>query len=183
MRRRWRSVVVEKPTSRLVRAQIEQEYGERLLKLSQIHLNEAEDSQSTIFETLGSLPVAMEAAARAHIDLAQQMHHLLETPLANFIKEQKTLRKKVHNFDVNGLDQRALFSKCKVWIRQWNPSIKSKICDICVSKMSRGYVYYIRTVALKYTLMRTNVYRHNKHTSASAKITSDYEGGNTATRN
>lgn len=66
-----------------------------MLKLSQIPLNDAEDPRSTVFETLDSLPVATEAAARAHIDLAQQIHHLLEIPLANFIKEQKALRKTV----------------------------------------------------------------------------------------
>ncbi|KAI7856069.1 hypothetical protein BDC45DRAFT_504237 [Circinella umbellata] len=75
------------------RAQIEQDYGERLLKLSQIRLSENEEPSSTFAETLHSIPTATEAAARAHIDLAQQIHHLLETPLSAFIKEQKTVRK------------------------------------------------------------------------------------------
>ena len=79
------------------RAQIEQDYGERLLKLSQIRLSESEEPSSTFAETLHSIPTATEAAARAHIDLAQQIHHLLETPLSAFIKEQKTVRKSVNN--------------------------------------------------------------------------------------
>ncbi|KAI9274489.1 hypothetical protein BDA99DRAFT_555917 [Phascolomyces articulosus] len=74
-------------------AQIEQDYGERLLKLSQIRLSESEEPSSTFSETLQSIPTATEAAARAHIDLAQQIHHLLETPLSAFIKEQKAVRK------------------------------------------------------------------------------------------
>ncbi|KAI9322468.1 hypothetical protein BX666DRAFT_2022942 [Dichotomocladium elegans] len=75
------------------RAHIEQEYGERLLKLSQIHLSGTEESHSTFSELLESVPTATEAAARAHIDLAQQIHHLLEAPLVGFIKEQKAVRK------------------------------------------------------------------------------------------
>ncbi|KAI9496995.1 hypothetical protein BDB00DRAFT_785100 [Zychaea mexicana] len=75
------------------RAQIEQDYGERLLKLSQIRLSESEEASSTFADTLQSIPTATEAAARAHIDLAQQIHHLLETPLSAFIREQKAVRK------------------------------------------------------------------------------------------
>ncbi|KAI7885859.1 hypothetical protein K492DRAFT_203668 [Lichtheimia hyalospora FSU 10163] len=75
------------------RAQIEQEYGERLLKLSQIRLLDSEDGNNTFGELLESVPTATEATARAHIDLAQQIHHLLEAPLAGFIKDQKAVRK------------------------------------------------------------------------------------------
>ncbi|KAI8148676.1 hypothetical protein BJV82DRAFT_272327 [Fennellomyces sp. T-0311] len=75
------------------RAHIEQDYGEQLLKLSQIRLSECEESSSTFSETLQSIPTATEAAARAHIDLAQQIHHLLEAPLSAFIREQKAVRK------------------------------------------------------------------------------------------
>ncbi|CDH48702.1 cell division control protein [Lichtheimia corymbifera JMRC:FSU:9682] len=75
------------------RAQIEQEYGERLLKLSQIQLLDGEGADSTFGELLESVPTATEATARAHIDLAQQIHHLLEVPLAGFIKDQKAVRK------------------------------------------------------------------------------------------
>lgn len=77
------------------RAQIEQEYGERLLKLSQIQLLDGEGADSTFGELLESVPTATEATARAHIDLAQQIHHLLEVPLAGFIKDQKAVRKAV----------------------------------------------------------------------------------------
>ena len=81
----------------LYRAQIEQEYGERLLKLSQIQLLDSEDGNNTFGELLESVPTATEATARAHIDLAQQIHHLLEAPLAGFIKDQKAVRKSVSN--------------------------------------------------------------------------------------
>ncbi|ORY95951.1 hypothetical protein BCR43DRAFT_493855 [Syncephalastrum racemosum] len=75
------------------RAQIEQEYGEKLMKLSQLSLSEFEEPHTTMSEILESVPTATEATARAHADLAQQIHHLLETPLATFIRDQKASRK------------------------------------------------------------------------------------------
>ncbi|KAF7721236.1 Proline-serine-threonine phosphatase-interacting protein 2 [Apophysomyces ossiformis] len=74
---------------------IEEEYGEKLLKLSQINLAEYEEPSSTFAESLHSIPTATEAAARAHLDLAQQIHQLLQTPLAGFMNDQKQLRKTV----------------------------------------------------------------------------------------
>ncbi|KAL0076505.1 hypothetical protein F4703DRAFT_1883789 [Phycomyces blakesleeanus] len=71
------------------RARIEEEYGQRLLQLSEISLSEFEESYSTFSESLESIPTATEAAARAHIDLAQHIKQLLETPLAGFIRNQK----------------------------------------------------------------------------------------------
>lgn len=84
------------------RAQIEQEYGEKLMKLSQLSLSEFEEPQTSMSEILESVPIATEATARAHTDLAQQIHHLLESPLASFIKDQKSLRKAVrHGIDAH----------------------------------------------------------------------------------
>ncbi|KAI9027431.1 hypothetical protein CLU79DRAFT_739188 [Phycomyces nitens] len=71
------------------RARIEEEYGQRLLNLSEISLSEFEENYSTFSESLESIPTATEAAARAHIDLAQHIKQLLETPLAGFIRNQK----------------------------------------------------------------------------------------------
>ncbi|KAF7724841.1 hypothetical protein EC973_000726 [Apophysomyces ossiformis] len=74
-----------------IRAQIEEDYGERLLKLSQLVVGKAEEG--SFAESLSHIPSALETTARAHIDLAQQIQHHLESPLNTFIQEQRTLRK------------------------------------------------------------------------------------------
>ncbi|KAG0167608.1 hypothetical protein DFQ30_005866 [Apophysomyces sp. BC1015] len=92
----WNECSTQKrPVKQYNEAQIEEEYGEKLLKLSQINLAEYEEPLSTFAESLHNIPSATEAAARAHIDLAQQISQLLQTPLAGFVKEQKQLRKMV----------------------------------------------------------------------------------------
>jgi hypothetical protein len=79
--------------SPVCRAQIEEDYGERLLKLSQQALGSVE--QGTFVESLSQIPVAMEATARAHMDLSQKLKSHLEIPLSGFVKDQKDTRKSV----------------------------------------------------------------------------------------
>ncbi|KAH8556285.1 hypothetical protein BGW37DRAFT_6909 [Umbelopsis sp. PMI_123] len=74
-----------------MRAQIEEEYGERLLKLSQQTLGSVE--QGTFSESLSQIPSAIEDTARAHMDLAEKLKKHLEFPLTGFVKEQKDTRK------------------------------------------------------------------------------------------
>ncbi|KAI8379458.1 uncharacterized protein BYT42DRAFT_327946 [Radiomyces spectabilis] len=74
-----------------IRAQIEEDYGERLLKLSQLDVGQSEEG--TFAESISHIPSALETTARAHIDLAQQLQHHLEAPLDNFIKDQREVRK------------------------------------------------------------------------------------------
>ncbi|KAG2235747.1 hypothetical protein INT48_009162 [Thamnidium elegans] len=74
------------------RASIEQDYGERLLKLAQ-NSRIGEFEEDTFAETLLRIPSALETTARAHIDLAQQMKDHLEVPLGGFLKDQRDVRK------------------------------------------------------------------------------------------
>ncbi|ORZ25051.1 hypothetical protein BCR42DRAFT_399279 [Absidia repens] len=69
-----------------IRSQMEGEYGDRLLKLSQLIVGQ--DDDGTLAESLSHIPSALETTARAHMDLAQQLLHHLQSPLDNFIKEQ-----------------------------------------------------------------------------------------------
>lgn len=78
----------------LRRASIEQDYGERLLKLAQ-NSRIGEFEEDTFAETLLRIPSALETTARAHIDLAQQMKDHLEVPLGGFLKDQRDVRKVV----------------------------------------------------------------------------------------
>ncbi|KAI9251556.1 hypothetical protein BY458DRAFT_523827 [Sporodiniella umbellata] len=75
------------------RAHIEQEYGERLLKLSATSkIGQCEEG--SFAETLSRIPSTLETTARAHIDLAQQLRDHLEMPLDGFLKEQREIRKR-----------------------------------------------------------------------------------------
>ncbi|KAK4520866.1 uncharacterized protein ATC70_006747 [Mucor velutinosus] len=75
-----------------LRASIEQDYGERLLKLAQTsRIGELEEH--SFAETLSRIPSALETTARAHIDLAQQLQDHLEVPLDGFLKDQRDVRK------------------------------------------------------------------------------------------
>ncbi|KAG0169222.1 hypothetical protein DFQ30_003857 [Apophysomyces sp. BC1015] len=74
-----------------IRAQIEEDYGERLLKLSQLAIGKSEEG--SFAESLSHISSALETTARAHIDLAQQIQHHLESPLSAFLKEQRAQRK------------------------------------------------------------------------------------------
>jgi hypothetical protein len=65
---------------------MEGDYGDRLLKLSQLIVGGDEDG--TLAESLSHIPSALETTARAHMDLAQQLLHHLQSPLDNFIKDQ-----------------------------------------------------------------------------------------------
>ena len=76
-----------------IRSQIEEDYGERLLKLSQLIVGQSEEG--TLSESLSHIPSALETTARAHLDLAQQLKHHLETPLDGFVKEQRDIRRLV----------------------------------------------------------------------------------------
>lgn len=75
-----------------LRANIEQDYGERLLKLAQSS-RVGDFEEDSFAETLSRIPSALETTARAHIDLAQQLKHHLELPLDGFLKEQRDVRK------------------------------------------------------------------------------------------
>lgn len=66
-----------------LRAQIEEEYGNALLKLSQSY--EVEDRFSTI-------STASEMSARAHLDLSQNIRNMLQIPLENYMKEQESIK-------------------------------------------------------------------------------------------
>ncbi|ORZ24734.1 hypothetical protein BCR42DRAFT_343187, partial [Absidia repens] len=72
-----------------IRSQMEGDYGDRLLKLSQLIVGQDEDG--TLAESLSHIPSALETTARAHMDLAQQLLHHLQSPLDIFIKEQSEL--------------------------------------------------------------------------------------------
>ncbi|KAG2182114.1 hypothetical protein INT43_007041 [Umbelopsis isabellina] len=74
------------------RAQLEEDYGERLLQIAQSPIGDHEEFGSTFSETLSDIPAATEAAARAHLDLAQQIKHHLDIPLASFVQDQKEIR-------------------------------------------------------------------------------------------
>jgi hypothetical protein len=76
-------------------AQLEEEYGDRLLQIAQSPLGDHEEYGSTFSDTLNDIPAATEAAARAHLDLAQQIKHHLELPLSTFVKDQKEVRQAV----------------------------------------------------------------------------------------
>ncbi|KAI8362769.1 hypothetical protein BD560DRAFT_448712 [Blakeslea trispora] len=75
-----------------LRASIEQDYGERLLKLAQ-NSKIGEFEENSFAETLSRIPSIMETTARAHIDLAEQLKDHLEAPLDGFLKEQREIRK------------------------------------------------------------------------------------------
>ncbi|KAI9315111.1 hypothetical protein BX666DRAFT_2113377 [Dichotomocladium elegans] len=74
-----------------IRSQIEEDYGDRLLKLSQLIVGQTEEG--TLSESLSHIPSALETTARAHMDLAQQLKYHLEEPLDDFIQEQRDRRK------------------------------------------------------------------------------------------
>ncbi|KAG0794850.1 hypothetical protein G6F16_001316 [Rhizopus arrhizus] len=76
-------------------AQIEQEYGERLLRLAATS-KIGEHEEGSFAETLSRIPSTLETTGRAHIDLAQQLRDHLEIPLDGFLKEQREIRKKQH---------------------------------------------------------------------------------------
>ncbi|KAI8887103.1 hypothetical protein K501DRAFT_176098 [Backusella circina FSU 941] len=78
------------------RAEIEQEYGDKLLKLSQNTNISQNEEESSFAETLSHISSTLETTARAHIDLAQKFKDHLEVPLDNFIKEQRDIRKSVN---------------------------------------------------------------------------------------
>lgn len=75
------------------RAQIEEDYGERLLKLSQMEVGRAE--QGTLAESVSHIPSAIEITARAHVDLANQLRQHLQAPLDGFTNDQSEKRKAV----------------------------------------------------------------------------------------
>ncbi|OAD75956.1 hypothetical protein PHYBLDRAFT_158182, partial [Phycomyces blakesleeanus NRRL 1555(-)] len=77
------------------RANIEEEYGQRLLKLSQFSINT--DGQGSFADALSNIPSAIETTGRAHLDLAQQIQHHLERPLDDFLSEQRELKKTQSN--------------------------------------------------------------------------------------
>ncbi|KAG2226821.1 hypothetical protein INT45_005786, partial [Circinella minor] len=76
-----------------IRAQIEEEYGEKLLKLSQMMVGESEEG--TLSESVSHIPSAIETTARAHVDLAQQLRQNLQSTLTGFIKDHNEKRKAV----------------------------------------------------------------------------------------
>ncbi|KAI7886025.1 hypothetical protein K492DRAFT_203571 [Lichtheimia hyalospora FSU 10163] len=74
-----------------IRAEIEEDYGERLLKLSQMEVGRAE--QGTLAESVSHIPSAIEITARAHVDLANQLRQHLQAPLDGFTNDQGEKRK------------------------------------------------------------------------------------------
>lgn len=69
-----------------VRAQIEQNYGEQLLKLSQVMLGQGEEG--TLGQCIAHVPSAMETTGRAHVDLSNRLRQHLGAPLLAFLKDQ-----------------------------------------------------------------------------------------------
>lgn len=69
------------------RAQVEEEYGNQLLKLAELFENniQHEDNFNIISNTT-------EMSARAHIDLSQNIKNLLELPLNDFINETDNIK-------------------------------------------------------------------------------------------
>jgi hypothetical protein len=78
-------------------ASIEQDYGNRLLKLAQTS-RIGEFEENSFAETLSRIPSALETTARAHIDLAQQLKDHLEVPLDGFLRDQRDVRKMVKQY-------------------------------------------------------------------------------------
>ncbi|KAI8143067.1 hypothetical protein BJV82DRAFT_669194 [Fennellomyces sp. T-0311] len=82
-----------------IRAQIEEEYGEKLLKLSQMMVGQAEEG--TLGESISHIPSALETTARAHVDLAQQLRQDLQNTLNGFLKDhsekQKAAKQQLEN--------------------------------------------------------------------------------------
>ncbi|KAL0079017.1 hypothetical protein F4703DRAFT_1220052 [Phycomyces blakesleeanus] len=70
-----------------LRAQIEQDYGERLLQLK--HLMEGYGEQGTLADSLSQIPTTLELTARAHIDLGDQVRHHLEKPMESLLIEHR----------------------------------------------------------------------------------------------
>ncbi|KAI8644338.1 hypothetical protein BD408DRAFT_122566 [Parasitella parasitica] len=66
------------------RAQIEEEYGNQLLQLS--------ESLHQIEECFGSILTTSEMTARAHIDLGQNIRNLLQVPLETYVTDQETVK-------------------------------------------------------------------------------------------
>ncbi|RUP46932.1 hypothetical protein BC936DRAFT_146358, partial [Jimgerdemannia flammicorona] len=77
----------------MTRAQIEEDYGERLLKLAQYPLGQAE--LGTFSESLAQIQLAIETTARSHLDLSQQISLHIENPLSQFVDEQRDVWKAV----------------------------------------------------------------------------------------
>lgn len=68
----------------LYRAQIEEEYGNQLLELS--------ESSHQIEECFGALLTSSEMSARAHIDLSQNMRNMVELPLQSYVTDQENIK-------------------------------------------------------------------------------------------
>ncbi|OZJ05580.1 hypothetical protein BZG36_01725 [Bifiguratus adelaidae] len=75
----------------LTRAQIEEEYGERLLKLASYPLGTREIG--TFGDAINSVQAAIETTARAHLELVQNVRYNIEQPLSQFILDQREVRK------------------------------------------------------------------------------------------
>ncbi|RUS23578.1 hypothetical protein BC938DRAFT_474933, partial [Jimgerdemannia flammicorona] len=85
-------------------AQIEEDYGERLLK---VHYHEAQSAIAhqatfnslciselgTFSESLAQIQLAIETTARSHLDLSQQISLHIENPLSQFVDEQRDVWK------------------------------------------------------------------------------------------
>ncbi|KAI9300592.1 hypothetical protein BJ944DRAFT_275491 [Cunninghamella echinulata] len=71
------------------RAQIEKEYGQKLLELSQYTIGKVE--LGTLADSIQRIPKAFESTGKAHIDMAEQLKYSLEAPLESFLKEQSEI--------------------------------------------------------------------------------------------
>ncbi|KAI7871341.1 hypothetical protein BDF14DRAFT_1740750 [Spinellus fusiger] len=69
------------------RAQIEQEYGQRLLQLN--HVLEGHAEEGLLGQALSTIPNVLEITARAHIDLADQVRRRLEQPMDTLLIEHR----------------------------------------------------------------------------------------------
>lgn len=73
------------------RANLEEEYGKKLLKLAKGGLGK--DETGTLKETLDIVRAELELTGRSHVELAQQIRTELDTTLGAFIGRQRDIRK------------------------------------------------------------------------------------------
>ncbi|CEP12786.1 hypothetical protein [Parasitella parasitica] len=87
------------------RAQIEEEYGNQLLQLS--------ESLHQIEECFGSIVTTSEMTARAHIDLGQNIRNMLELPLDTYLKDQESMSNQMRELQNTRIGQLERIEKAR----------------------------------------------------------------------
>ncbi|KAI7897816.1 uncharacterized protein BX663DRAFT_526977 [Cokeromyces recurvatus] len=113
------------------RVQIEEEYGNELMKLSQLYMEESFQALST----------STEMSARAHIDLSQDIKSMLEIPLEKYLNDRESIKSAmIHQLKVSH-DIKSLYNNNNVikqrdiqknenqesndWVNNWRKSCRT----------------------------------------------------------